>query len=180
MAIAKCGSGDRCGASRPPIAAPASPPRDQAAWNDGITGRRSAATTSTATVLAATLTQPYPMPNITSASPSATADRASAGNSSASDSHTAPASSTRTAPNRRQSIPDSAIVAIAPPETPSSARPSSAGDAPVAAFTAGMRTAQVANTNPSNAKNAVTAVRTRLVACCPTGASAILFSSCTK
>ena len=56
--MAKCGSGERRGASRPPIAAPASPPRDQAAWNEGITGRRSAATTSTATVFAATLTQP--------------------------------------------------------------------------------------------------------------------------
>ena len=56
--MAKCGNGDRCGASRPPIAAPARPPRDHAAWNDGITGRRSTATTSTATVLAATFTQP--------------------------------------------------------------------------------------------------------------------------
>ena len=181
VAIAKCGSGARCGASRPPTAAPASPPSDHAAWNDGITGRRSAATTSTATVFAATLTHPYPMPNTTSPSPSATADLASAGSSSASDSHPAPQISTRTAPNRRQSTPDSAIVAIAPPDTPSSATPSSAGDAPVAAFTAGMRTAQVAKMNPSKAKNAVAAARTRLVACCPAaGGTAILFSSCTK
>jgi hypothetical protein len=59
--------------------------------------------------------------------------------------------------------------------------PSSAGDAPVAAFTAGMRTAQVAKMNPPKAKNAVAAARTRLVARCPVaGGAAILASRCTK
>jgi len=57
-AMTKCGNGDKCGASSPPTAAPVRPPRDHAAWKDGITGRRSTATTSTATVLAATFTQP--------------------------------------------------------------------------------------------------------------------------
>jgi hypothetical protein len=56
--MAKCGSGARCGASRPPSAAPASPPKLHAAWNDGITGRRSAATTSMATLFIETFMQP--------------------------------------------------------------------------------------------------------------------------
>jgi hypothetical protein len=55
------------------------------------------------------------------------------------------------------------MVAMAPPDSPSSASPSAAGDACVAALTAGIRTAQVANTNPSTAKNAVAAARTLVI-----------------
>ena len=47
-------------------------------------------------------------------------------------------------------------------------------------FTAGMRTAQLANTKPSKAKNVVMAARTRLVSLRATAGSDILYSSCTK
>ncbi len=69
---------------------------------------------------------------------------------------------------------------MAPADTPSSAIPRVAGDAPTAAFTAGMRTAQLANTKPSMAKNAVTAARARLVSLRAVTGSGILYSNCTK
>ena len=120
------------------------------------------------------------MPNTTSARPSAGADLASAGSSSASDSHAPPATTTRALPSRRHSAPVSVIVAIAPPDAPSSAMPSAAGDAPTAAFTAGMRTAQLAKMKPSTAKNTVMATRTRAMSLRTVTGTGILFSSCTK
>jgi hypothetical protein len=72
------------------------------------------------------------------------------------------------------------MVAMAPADTPSSAIPRVAGDAPTAAFTAGIRTAQLANTNPSSAKNEVMATRARLVSLRATAGRDTLYSSCTK
>ena len=69
---------------------------------------------------------------------------------------------------------------MAPTDTPSSAIPRVAGDAPTDAFTAGMRTAQLANTKPSMAKNAVMATRTRLVSLRAAAGDGILYSNCTK
>jgi len=120
------------------------------------------------------------MPNTASPSPRAADDLASAGSSSASDSHTPPATTRRALPNRRHSAPVTAIVAMAPADTPSSAIPRVAGDAPTDAFTAGMRTAQLANTTPSMAKNAVMATRARLVSLPAAAGGASLYSSCTK
>ena len=51
-------SGVRCGAASPPRAEPARPPKDHAAWKDGMTGRRSTATRSTARLFMATLRPP--------------------------------------------------------------------------------------------------------------------------
>ena len=160
---AKCGNGARCCASSPPSAAPASPPKLHAAWNDGITGRRSAATTLIARLFIDTFRLPYAAPNTRSASPSDSADLASGGSSSATDSRIALPTVIRPAPNRRQSAPEIVMVAMAPPDSPSSASPSTAGDACVAALTAGIRTAQVAKTKPSTAKNAVAAARTLVI-----------------
>jgi hypothetical protein len=120
------------------------------------------------------------MPKTARPSPSASAERASAGRIRASDSHGAAITITRAVPNRRHSAPVSVIVAIAPADTPSSAIPRVAGDAPTAAFTAGMRTAQLANTKPSMVKNAVMAARARLVSLRAVTRGGILFSSCTK
>ena len=120
------------------------------------------------------------MPKTRSASPSTTADRASAGSSRASDTHTPQTATRRALPNRRQSVPISAIVMMAPADTPSSAIPRAAGDAPTAAFTAGMRTAQLAKTKPSMAKTVVMAARTRLVSLRAGTGSGILYSTCTK
>jgi len=47
-------------------------------------------------------------------------------------------------------------------------------------LTAGMRTAQLANTKPSIAKNAVMAARTRLVSLRAVAGSGSLYSNCTK
>ena len=161
--MARWGNGARCGAISPPKAAPASPPRLHAAWNEGITGRRNTATTSTARLFIETFREPYPMPNTTSASPSHTADLASGGSSSASDSRTPLATVIRAAPNRRHSAPEIVMVATAPTDSPRSASPSAGGDACVAALTAGIRTAQLAKANPSMAKNAVAAARTLVI-----------------
>jgi hypothetical protein len=120
------------------------------------------------------------MPNTTSASPSHSADRASGGSSSADDSAAPAATIIRWLPNRRQSAPEIVMVATAPPDAPSRASPSAAGDACVAALTAGIRTAQLAKINPSTAKNAVAAARTRVILWPACVGSAILFSSCTK
>ena len=103
-----------------------------------------------------------------------------AGNSRASDSQPAPMTTRRALPNRRHSAPVIAIVAIAPADTPSSAIPSVAGEAPTAAFTAGMRTAQVANTKPSIAKKVVIATRARSPALRPASGAGSLYSNCTK
>ena len=51
--------GDRPPATSPPSPAPSMPPRLNAAWKLGITGRRSAATRSTAALFMATLIPPY-------------------------------------------------------------------------------------------------------------------------
>src|ERR1700722_14537462 len=120
------------------------------------------------------------MPNTIRASPRAVADRASAGSSRASDSHAAPATVTRALPNRLHSAPVSVIVAIAPADAPSSATPREAGEAPIAAFTAGMRTAQLANTKPSMPKNAVMAMRSRVASLRAAAGTGSLYSNCTK
>src|ERR1700722_19763101 len=114
------------------------------------------------------------MPNTIRASPRAVADRASAGSSRASDSHAAPATVTRALPNRLHSAP------VAPADAPSSATPREAGEAPIAAFTAGMRTAQLANTKPSMPKNAVMAMRSRVASLRAAAGTGSLYSNCTK
>jgi hypothetical protein len=72
------------------------------------------------------------------------------------------------------------MVATAPPDAPGSASPRAAGDACAAALTAGNRTAQLAKINPSTAKNAVAAARTRIISLLTVAESAILFSGCTN
>ena len=106
---------------------------------------------------------PYAAPNTSSASPSHSADLASGGSSSANDSMIALPTTIRPAPNPRHSAPETVMVAMAPQDSPSSASPSTAGDACVAALTAGIRTAQLAKTNPSTAKNAVAAALTAVI-----------------
>ena len=69
---------------------------------------------------------------------------------------------------------------MAPSDTPSSASPRACGDAPTAAFTAGMRTAQLAKMNPSAAKKAVIAARVRAVSLPAVTGSGSLYSNCTK
>ena len=71
-----------------------------------------------------------------------TAECASGGSSSAADSKAPDATVIWRLPNLRHSAPEMSIVASAPADMPSSARPSAAGDAPVCCFTAGTRTAQ--------------------------------------
>ncbi len=77
------------------------------------------------------------------------------------DSMTAVATVTRSLPNARQSRPVIIMVATAPADTPSSARPNCPADAPTWALIAGMRTTHPANRKPSTAKNTVTATRSR-------------------
>ena len=120
------------------------------------------------------------MPNTTSASPSPSAERASAGSSSARDSQAQATVATRALPSRRHSAPVSVIVAMAPADAPSSAMPSIPGEAPTAAFTAGMRTAQLAKMKPSTAKKTVMAARTGVVPLRAARGSGSLYSSCTK
>jgi hypothetical protein len=138
------------------------------------------------------------MPNTASASPSARAVGAKAGSTSTTDSSAADATTTLRLPARRHSAPEAIIVAIDPADRPSSARPSTAGEAPTWALTAGTRTAQLAKRNPSRAKNVVTQPRAlRSDGAWPAGAPAggrdgtwrhvrkgrkpaSLFSDCTK
>jgi len=67
----------------------------------------------------------------------------------------------RALPNRRHSTPASSMVATAPADRPSRARPRAAGEAPACCLTAGTRTAQLAKMNPCAAKTAQSATRIR-------------------
>ncbi len=60
-----------------------------AAWNDGITGRRSAATRSTAALFMATLIAPYAAPKTSSTRPRARAERVSGGRATPTQTSTA-------------------------------------------------------------------------------------------
>ncbi|GAA1888750.1 hypothetical protein GCM10009753_16730 [Streptantibioticus ferralitis] len=78
------------------------------------------------------------------------------------------------------------IVATAPADTPSSARPNAPEEAPTWALMAGMRTTHPAKTNPSTAKKAVSAMRSAVngvvdgLWSVPVRAVRILFSVGTK
>lgn len=61
------------------------PPRLNAAWKLGITGRRMAATRSTAALFIATLTPPYAAPKTSSTMPSASGECVSGGRAMLSD-----------------------------------------------------------------------------------------------
>lgn len=137
------------------------PPRLNAAWKLEITGRRSAATRSTAALFIATLRPPYAAPNTSSTSPRARAEWVWGGSTTLSESSTAHSTVTGWLPNRRQSLPVNTIVTTAPADTPSRARPRSLGEAPVCSLTAGIRTTQPAKMKPSSAKKTVRAIRGR-------------------
>src|SRR5436305_3714309 len=70
------------------------------------------------------------------------------------------------------------MVATAPAERPSSARPRAAGDAPVCSLTAGTRTAQLANMNPCAANTAHSAIRSRPRSPGPPGRRRDVTSAC--
>ena len=70
---------------------------------------------------------------------------------------TADAVATSPAPSRAHSAPASCMLASAPIETHSSARPSVVCEAPTWVVTSGMRAAQLPNTAPSKVKRAATA-----------------------
>jgi hypothetical protein len=65
------------------------PPRLKAAWKLGMTGRRSAATRSTAALLKATLMPPYAAPKTSRTAARAGAERVSGGRATLSESSTA-------------------------------------------------------------------------------------------
>jgi hypothetical protein len=109
----------------------------------------------------ATLRQPYAASKTSSARPSVTADRASAGSTTVTDSRAQEITAIRWLPNRRHSVPAISMVATAPADRPRSARPSSAGEAPVCSLIAGTRTAQLAKMNPCAANTAHRAARAR-------------------
>ena len=107
----------------------------------------------------ATLRQPYAAPKTSSARPSVAADRASAGSTRLTESTALEISAIRWLPNRRHNAPAISIVATAPADSPSSASPSTADEAPVCSLIAGTRTAQLAKMNPWAANTAHSATR---------------------
>src|SRR5215470_4317943 len=133
---------------------------------------------STATLFMATLRQPYAAPKADSSSPSASADPASSGSGRVSESTAQDSTVTRGLPNRRHSAPATSMVATAPAERPSSARPRAADDAPVCSLTAGTRTAQLANMNPCAANTAHSAIRSRPRSPGPPGRRRDVTSAC--
>lgn len=74
------------------------PPRLNAAWKLGITGRRRAATRSTAALFMATLMEPNAAPKTTRTRPSASAERVSGGSTTPADSSAAVPTVTACAP----------------------------------------------------------------------------------
>lgn len=161
VSASRCRVGDKEPATSAPSPAPIMPPRLNAAWKLGMTGRRSAATRSTAALFMATLIPPYAAPNTSRTSPSATAECVSGGRATLSASRMPQTTVTGWLPKRRHNRPVSVMVITAPAETPSSASPRSLTEAPVCSLMAGMRTTQPAKTKPSRAKKAVRAPRRR-------------------
>ncbi len=82
-----------------------------------------------------------------------------AGSGTATLSSATEASVTRREPNLTQSRPTTAMVATAPAEMQSKARPSALWEASTCPRMSGMRTTQAANRKPSMAKKAVRARR---------------------
>ena len=120
-------------------------------------GRLPAASIRTPALLAATFTAPVAAPNASSAAASSGSDRARPGRMTATQISTADAVATSPAPSRAHSAPASCMLASAPIETHSSARPSVVCEAPTWVVTSGMRAAQLPNTAPSKVKRAATA-----------------------
>ena len=77
-----------------------------------------------------------------------TAEWASGGSSSVTDSRAQEATASRAAPNLRPAAPASIMVATAPADRPSRASPSAAEEALACCLMAGTRTAQLAKINP--------------------------------
>ncbi|GAA1092803.1 hypothetical protein GCM10009663_40680 [Kitasatospora arboriphila] len=145
-----------------------------------------------------TLAAPYPAPKSSRTAPSAATEWVCAGSGTARLSRATEPTVTRRLPYRRQSRPTRAMVATAPAEMQSRARPSALCEACTWARTSGMRTTQAANRKPSIAKKAVRAslaadqvrgARTAAVAAVVAGSvvvsaaedrASVLFSSGTK
>ena len=91
----RCQVGDRAPATSPPSPAPTMPPRLNAAWKLGMTGRPSAATRSTAALLKATFSEPYAAPKNSSTAPRASAEWVSGGRATVRESSAAHQTVTR-------------------------------------------------------------------------------------
>src|SRR5215213_1474481 len=135
-------------ASSPPSAAPARPPKLQAAWKEDMIGRPYPLSTTTACAFIETSSPPFAAPRSIRAGTSKNRFGASAGVTSERESKSAVVPTTRRLPKRETKAPTSGMATSAPTAAPSSARPSSPSPRPSLSFTAGILTTQVPITTP--------------------------------
>ena len=146
-------------ARSPPRAAPARPPKLQAAWKEDMIGRPYPLSTATACAFMATSSPPLAAPSSTSASTRRSKLGASAGVRSETASTSAAAPTRRRLPKRETRAPTSGMATSAPAAAPSRATPSKPSPRPSRSFMAGILTTHVPITAPLVKNTASTASR---------------------
>src|SRR5215211_1062179 len=146
-------------ARSPPSAAPARPPKLQAAWKEDMIGRPYPLSTATACAFIATSSPPAAAPTITSAGTGNGRFGANADARSESETTSAAVPTTRLLPKRETSAPTSGMATSAPTAAPSKATPSNPSPRLSLSLMAGILTTQVPITTPFTKNTASTANR---------------------
>src|SRR5215212_3624910 len=144
-------------ARSPPSAAPARPPKLQAAWKEDMMGRPYPRSTTTACAFIDTSSPPFAAPSSMRAGTRKSKLGASAGVTSARTSSAAVVPTMRRLPKRETSAPTRGMATRAPTAAPSKATPSRPSPRPRRCCTAGILTTHVPITTPLVKKTPSTA-----------------------